>query len=80
MSETLITFTNRRLICLLAGVVALTGCGGQAPLLTADPTGTILFEQGQDALVDGKWRDAVTAFDSLLKNCQWRVTPSCSDS
>ena len=69
MSETLITtFTGRRLICLLAGIVALTGCGGQAPLLTADPTGTILFEQGQDALVEGKWPDAVAAFDSLLKN------------
>ena len=68
MSETPITFTSRRLIFLLAAVVALAGCGGQAAVLTADPTGTILFEQGQDALVAGKWRDAVTAFDSLLKN------------
>ncbi len=69
MSETLITFTDRRLLWLLAGVVVLTGCGGgQAPLLTADPSGTILFEQGQDALVEGKWAAAVTAFDSLLKN------------
>ncbi len=68
MSNPLITSTNRRLICVLAGAVALTGCGGQAPLLTADPSGTALFEQGQDALVAGKWTDAVSAFDTLLKN------------
>ncbi len=68
MSKALVISTNRRLICLLAGVVALTGCSGQAPLLTADPTGTVLFEQGQDALVEGEWRDAVSAFDTLLKN------------
>jgi len=50
-------------------VFFVTACaGGAAPLLTADPTGTVLFEQGQDALVDEDWRDAVTAFDTLLRN------------
>lgn len=69
MSRALITSTNWRLSCLLAGAVAAIGCGGgQAPVLTADPTGTILFEQGQDALVEGEWGDAITAFDTLLKN------------
>lgn len=42
--------------------------GGTAPLLTADPTGMVLFEQGQDALVAEEWRDAVSAFDTLLRN------------
>lgn len=50
--------------------VGAVGCAstGASPLLTSDPTGTALFEQGQDALVEGEWRDAVTAFDTLLRN------------
>jgi len=50
--------------------LAAVGCAttGASPLLTSDPTGTALFEQGQDALVAGEWRDAITAFDTLLRN------------
>lgn len=59
---------------LLAAALALwvagAGCAssGASPLLTSDPTGAALFEQGQDALVAGDWRDAVNAFDTLLRN------------
>jgi outer membrane protein assembly factor BamD len=53
----------------VALLLLVTGCARTAsPLLTADPTGTALWEQGQDALAAGDWRDAVTAFDTLLRN------------
>jgi outer membrane protein assembly factor BamD len=57
------------LVCGLSLVSFATACSGRAaPLLTADPTGTVLFEQGQDALVAEDWRDAIDAFDTLLRN------------
>tara|TARA_B100000470_G_scaffold220016_1_gene207792 strand:+ start:1219 stop:1914 length:696 start_codon:yes stop_codon:yes gene_type:complete len=37
-------------------------------MLTADPTGTPLFEQGQDALVEEDWKDAIASLDTLLRN------------
>ena len=59
----------KNLACALAVLALAPGCaGGSSPLLTPDPTGAPLFEQGQDALVVGDWRDAVTAFDTLLRN------------
>lgn len=60
----------KRPVCALILAALVTGCAssGASPLLTADPTGTALFEQGQDALVSRDWRDAVNAFDTLLRN------------
>jgi outer membrane protein assembly factor BamD len=60
----------KSLVCAVALAGAAIGCAstGASPLLTADPTGTALFEQGQDALADQEWRDAVNAFDTLLRN------------
>ncbi|MGD8329329.1 MAG: tetratricopeptide repeat protein, partial [Acidobacteriota bacterium] len=60
----------KSLVCVLALAGAAIGCAstGASPLLTSDPTGTALFEQGQDALADQEWRDAVNAFDALLRN------------
>jgi outer membrane protein assembly factor BamD len=60
----------RTLACGLALFAVAAGCGGRgaSPLLTADPAGTALFEQGQDALVAEDWRDAINAFDTLLRN------------
>ncbi len=63
------TFSRTGILVSLCLAVLVAGCRqGTAPLLTADPTGRVLFEQGQDALVAGDWRDAVTAFDTLLRN------------
>lgn len=58
------------LVCGLLLAAAAAGCAstGASPLLTADPAGTALFEQGQDALVAEAWRDAINAFDTLLRN------------
>lgn len=57
------------LLCLLVLVAASPAClRGSSPLLTADPTGSVLWEQGQDALVAAEWRDAVSSFDTLLRN------------
>lgn len=60
----------RRLACGLVLAALAAGCAGRgaSPLLTADPAGTALFEQGQDALVAEDWRDAINAFDTLLRN------------
>lgn len=60
----------KSLICALALAATAIGCAstGASPLLTADPAGTALFEQGQDALASQDWKDAVTAFDTLLRN------------
>jgi outer membrane protein assembly factor BamD len=49
-------------------LVVAAACASQSPLLTADPTGTVLFEQGQNALVAEDWRAAIDAFDTLLRN------------
>jgi outer membrane protein assembly factor BamD len=59
---------RKNLACVVALTMFATACSGASPLLTADPTGTLLFEQGQDALVAEDWKDAVTAFDTLLRN------------
>ena len=55
-------------LCGLSLVFVSTGCGGGAAMLTADPTGTPLFEQGQDALVEEDWKDAIASLDTLLRN------------
>ena len=55
-------------MCVLSLVLVATGCGGGAAMLTADPTGAPLFEQGQDALVEEDWKKVVAAFDTLLRN------------
>ena len=52
---------------MVGGLVAMA-CGGNGPVLSADPSGAALFEQGQNALVDEDWRDAASSFDTLLKN------------
>ena len=52
-------------VCVLSLVLVATGCGGGAAILTADPTGAPLFEQGQDALVEEDWKKVVAAFDTL---------------
>jgi len=57
-----------RLVCGLSVLVVATGCAGASALLTSDPAGTPLFEQGQDALVSAHWRDGINAFDTLLRN------------
>lgn len=56
------------LVCSLSVLLVAAGCAGASPLLTSDPAGTPLFEQGQDSLVARKWGDAVTVFDTLLRN------------
>jgi outer membrane protein assembly factor BamD len=60
----------RRFVCCAALPLLVASCSstGASPLLTADPTGTALFEQGQDALVAQDWRDAINSFDTLLRN------------
>ncbi len=62
------SFSLTKFVCGLSVLVVATGCAGASPLLTSDPAGTPLFEQGQDALVAADWRDAITAFDTLLRN------------
>jgi outer membrane protein assembly factor BamD len=57
-----------KLVCGLSVLVVATGCASTSALLTSDPSGTPLFEQGQDALVAREWRDAINAFDTLLRN------------
>ena len=61
-------FQTRRWTNLAPILAAAIITAGTSPLLTSDPPGTALWEQGQDALVAGEWRDAVTAFDTLLRN------------
>ncbi len=62
-------FRRTSLVCCFVLTAFVVGCAStSSPLLTADPTGTALFEQGQDALVAEEWRDAVSAFDTLLRN------------
>lgn len=51
------------LLAVLAG-----GCGPSGPTLAADPSGSTLFEDGQEALADEDWDDAAEAFDTLIKN------------
>jgi outer membrane protein assembly factor BamD len=58
----------RNFVCGLSVTLIATGCGGGAAMLSADPAGTSLFEQGQDALVEEDWKDTVAAFDTLLRN------------
>lgn len=62
--------TALRLVALaaLAALAAACASTGASPLLTADPAGTELFEQGQDALAARDWRDAINALDTLLRN------------
>ena len=55
-------------LCGLSLVFVSTGCGGGAAMLTADPTGGPLFQEGQDALVEEDWNDAVASMDTLLRN------------
>ena len=55
-------------LCGLSLVFVSTGCGGSAAMLTADPTGGPLFQEGQDALVEENWNDAVASMDTLLRN------------
>jgi len=70
MHATAHRFTYRGFFCALLLAALSAGCAssGSSPLLTADPTGTVLFEQGQDALANRDWKDAVNAFDTLLRN------------
>jgi len=44
------------------------GCGPSGPVLSADPTGTTLFEEGKLALDEEDWGSASKALDTLLKN------------
>jgi outer membrane protein assembly factor BamD len=66
-------FRQQRLWCagcavwILVAVIA-AGCGPSGPVLSADPTGTSLFEEGKLALDEEDWRGAANAFDTLLKN------------
>lgn len=48
--------------------VAAAGCGPSGPVLSADPTGTSLFEEGKLALDEEDWGGAAKALDTLLKN------------
>ena len=48
--------------------VAVVGCGPSGPVLSADPTGSSLFEEGKQALDLEDWRRAGNALDTLLKN------------
>jgi outer membrane protein assembly factor BamD len=48
--------------------VAVIGCGPSGPVLSADPTGTTLFEEGKLALDEENWNGAAKALDTLLKN------------
>ncbi len=48
--------------------VSAVGCGPSGPVLSADPTGTSLFEEGKLALDEEDWRKAGNALDTLLKN------------
>jgi len=48
--------------------VSVVGCGPSGPVLSADPTGTSLFEEGKLALDEEDWSKAGKALDTLLKN------------
>lgn len=48
--------------------IAVVGCGPSGPVLSADPTGTTLFEEGKLALDQENWNGAAKALDTLLKN------------
>ncbi|MFQ5744687.1 MAG: outer membrane protein assembly factor BamD [Acidobacteriota bacterium] len=45
-----------------------SGCGGKGPVLTPDPTGEALYEQGQEELAKEHWHNAADIFDTVLKN------------
>ena len=68
MTRSKMLAVRSKLACGLLLVAVVAGCAGDTALLTSDPTGQALFDQGQDALVAEEWRDAVTAFDMLLRN------------
>jgi len=55
------------LLAALLGVVVLA-CGPSGPTLTQDPSGSVLFEDGQQALAEEDWTAAAEAFDTLIKN------------
>ena len=59
-----------RAVCAVGLVisVAVVGCGPSGPVLSADPTGTSLFEEGKLALDEENWNGAAKALDTLLKN------------
>ena len=52
----------------LVVAVSVMGCGPSGPVLSADPTGTSLFEEGKLALDEEDWSKAGKALDTLLKN------------
>ena len=54
-------------VCFVLALAAV-GCGPSGPVLSADPTGSSLFEEGKLALDEEDWRRAGNAFDTLLKN------------
>jgi len=68
LTRTISSRAYRRSACAVVLALFVTACSGATPLLTSDPTGTILYEQGQDALVEEDWKGAVSAFDTLLRN------------
>lgn len=55
------------LLAALLGSLVLA-CGPSGPTLTQDPSGSVLFEDGQRALADEDWDEAAEAFDTLIKN------------
>ena len=60
---------NLCLLPLIAAVGVGVGCGSSGSLrLSSDATGRDLFEQAQEELEKGRWRQAAEAFDALLRN------------
>ena len=62
----------------VAVALGVTGCGGPDLRLAADTAGTVLYEQGQQALLDEDWSKAVSAFDTLLRN--YPTSPHLADA
>ena len=62
----------------VAIVVFAVGCGPSGPVLSADPTGTTLWEEGKLALDEEDWSGASKSLDTLLKN--YPASPYLADA
>ena len=52
----------------VATLCAIVACGSGKVSLPDDAAGTELYDGGETALAEGKWRRAVESFDTLLRN------------
>lgn len=63
-------FLSPRILPVVAAgmLLGVWACGSGGLMLPADAAGTELFEQAEQFVADQKWRDAATAYDTLLRN------------